>query len=111
MHDRSPERAPSLLAACWYGITEAEEGQLSILEQGMMYCGVLLGVYFSGVIRGHDFRPTFLLAAMLALLIVPFAFEKLRIDPEIPLVVRFGLFVQNGVFWDVMLQAIGTIHR
>ncbi|MBD2330090.1 hypothetical protein [Alkalinema sp. FACHB-956] len=111
MHDRNHDRAPSLLVACWYGITEAEEGQLSILEQGMMYCGVLLGVYFSGVIRGHDFRPTFLLAAMLALLIVPFAFEKLRIDPGIPLVVRFGLFVQNGVFWDVMLQAIGTIHR
>ncbi|MGI0493081.1 hypothetical protein ACN4EG_14960 [Alkalinema pantanalense CENA528] len=109
--DRGSDRYSSLLVACWYGITQAEEGQLSVLEQGMMYCGVLLGVYFSGVIRGQDFRPTFLLAAMLALLIVPFAFEKLRIDPDIPLVVRFGLFVQNGVFWDVMLQAIGTIHR
>ena len=111
MASRGSDRNASFLAICWYGVTQAEDGQLSLLEQCMMYCGVLLGVYFSGVVRGHDFRPTFLLAAMLALLIVPFAFEKLRMNPEIPLLVRLGLFVQNGVFWDVMLQAIGTVHR
>jgi hypothetical protein len=109
--ERPPDRRAPLLTSCWKALTQAEPEQLSILEQVMMYCGVLLGVYFSGMIRGQDFRPTLLLAAILALLIVPIAFEKLRINPGSPLLVRFGLFVQNGVFWDVMLQAIGGVHR
>ena len=105
------EHRTPLLTACWQALTQAQAEQLSIIEQGLMYGGVLLGVYFSGVIRGQDFRPTLLLAAILALLIVPFAFEKLNVNPNAPLLVRFGLFVQNGVFWDVMLQAIGGMHR
>jgi hypothetical protein len=89
-------------------LTQHEEGQLSIADQLLMYFGVLLGVYFSGVIRDQDFRPTLFLASVVALIIIPAAFEKLNINPTAPLIVRFGLFVQNGVFWDVFLQAIGT---
>ncbi len=109
--DRSTDRRPPQLSTYWKMLTQAEAEQLSIVEQGLMYCGVLLGVYFSGLIRGQDFRPTLLLAAILALLIVPFTFEKLSVNPNAPLLVRFGLFVQNGVFWDVILQGIGGMHR
>lgn len=102
----------NVLSSCWLVFTQKAEGQLSIAEQLLMYCGVLLGVYCSGVIRGQDFRPTLFLASVTALLIVPITFEKLNINPNAPLLVRFGLFVQNGVFWDVMLQAIGGgLHR
>lgn len=101
-----------VLSSCWLVLTQKEEGQWSIAEQFLMYCGVLLGVYCSGVIRGQDFRPTLFLASVTALLIVPVTFEKLNVNPNAPLLVRFGLFVQNGVFWDVMLQAIGGgLHR
>ncbi|MEB3295386.1 MAG: hypothetical protein VKJ24_19705, partial [Synechococcales bacterium] len=98
-------------AIVWERITQAEAGQISVLEQCMMYCGVLMGVYFSGAIRGQDFRPTFSLAAIVALLIIPFVFEKVSINPAAPRLVKFGLFVQNGVFWDVLLQAIGAVPR
>lgn len=89
-------------------LTQHEEGHLSIADQLVMYFGVLLGVYFSGLIRGQDFKPTLLLASLLALVIIPVVFEKLNVNPTAPLLVRFGLFVQNGVFWDVLLQAIGS---
>jgi hypothetical protein len=97
-----------VLAAAWLAFTHQEAGSISMAEQLLMYCGVLGGVYFSGMIRGQDFRPTLLLAAVMALMIIPIAFEKLSINPRAPLIVRFGLFVQNGVFWDVLLQAIGN---
>ncbi len=97
-----------ILLSFWTAFTQREEGQLSPADQLLMYLGVLVGVYFSGVIRAQSSKPTFILAAFIALTIVPVAFEKLSINPKAPLLVRFGLFVQNGVFWDVMFQAIGT---
>ncbi len=100
-----------VLEAAWLAFTHQEAGSISMAEQLLMYCGVLGGVYFSGVIRGQDFRPTLLLAAVVALMIIPIAFEKLSINPRAPLIVRFGLFVQNGVFWDVLLQAIGNARH
>ncbi len=100
-----------ILFACWLALTRQDEDNLSIADQLLMYCGVLMGVYFSGVIRGQDFRPTLLLAALVSLIIIPIVFEKLNINPNAPLIVRFGLFVQNGVFWDVLLQAISTIRN
>ncbi len=92
----------------WTAFTQSQDGQLSFADQLLMYLGVLLGIYFGGVIRAQNSKPTFILAAFIALSVVPIAFEKLSINPKAPLVVRFGLFVQNGVFWDVMFQAIGT---
>ncbi|MCY7273797.1 MAG: hypothetical protein LH702_08620 [Phormidesmis sp. CAN_BIN44] len=98
----------NILMSLWAAFTQRQEGQLSFADQLLMYLGVLLGVYFSGVIRTQSSKPTFILAAFIALSIVPAAFEKLSINPKAPMLVKFGLFVQNGVFWDVMFQAIGT---
>ncbi len=111
--EREAEAHPShgVLFACWLALTRQDEDNLSIADQLLMYFGVLMGVYFSGVIRGQDFRPTLLLAAVVSLIIIPIVFEKLNINPNAPLIVRFGLFVQNGVFWDVLLQAIGSIRN
>ncbi len=106
--ENNDKRHQSLLVTLTSALNQHEEGQLSIADQLLMYFGVLLGVYFSGVIRGQDFRPSLFLASIVALVIIPAAFEKLNINPTAPLIVRFGLFVQNGVFWDVFLQAIGT---
>jgi hypothetical protein len=105
------EQSQNVLSACWLALTRQEADNLSIADQLLMYCGVLMGVYFSGVIRGQDFRPTLLLAAVVSLIIIPIVFEKLNINPNAPLIVRFGLFVQNGVFWDVLLQALGNIRH
>ncbi len=98
----------NVFTSLWMAFTQRQEGQLSFADQLLMYLGVLLGVYFSSVIRDQSSKPTLILAAFIAFSIVPIAFEKLSINPKAPLLVRFGLFVQNGVFWDVMFQAIGT---
>jgi len=39
--------------------------------------------------------------------IIPVVFEKLSVRPDAPFIVRFGLFVQNGVFWQVIIGSIG----
>lgn len=76
-----------------------------------MYFGVLLGVYFSSLIRGSQSQASLLIAALVALVIIPVVFEKLNVNPKAPFIVRFGLFVQNGVFWDVIFESIGKIGR
>jgi hypothetical protein len=101
----------NLFLPLWILLTRHPEGQISLGEQLLMYLGVLLGVYFSGMVRGQEVRPTFVLAAFIALTIVPIAFEKLSINPKAPFLSRFGLFVQQGVFWDVLLQIGDSIRR
>lgn len=106
----SVEPRRDIFLSLWTAFTQPGAGQLSLADQLLMYLGVLVGVYFSGMIRAQSSKPTFVLAAFIALTIVPVVFEKLSINPKAPLLVRFGLFVQNGVFWDVMFQAIASRH-
>ena len=104
----SVEPRRDIFLSLWTAFTQRGEGQLSPADQLLMYLGVLIGVYFSGMIRAQSSKSTFVLAAFIALTIVPVVFEKLSINPKAPLLVRFGLFVQSGVFWDVMFQAIAS---
>lgn len=106
----SVEPRRDIFLSLWTAFTQRGEGQLSPADQLLMYLGVLVGVYFSGMIRAQSSKSTFVLAAFIALTIVPVVFEKLSINPKAPLLVRFGLFVQSGVFWDVMFQAIASRH-
>lgn len=106
------EPAPTKPArSFWILITQRQDGQLSIVDQLVMYFGVLLGVYFSSLIRGSQSQASLLIAALVALVIIPVVFEKLNVNPKAPFIVRFGLFVQNGVFWDVIFESIGKIGR
>jgi hypothetical protein len=84
---------------------------MSLFEQVAMYLGLVLGVVFSAELRGTRSPTTPVLAALTALVIAPVAFEKLKVAPESPFIVRFGLFVQNGVFWDILFEAIGSKLR
>lgn len=91
---------------------------MSVWDQIIMYFGVVLGVVFSSAVQ--QFKPgsdvnlketvtlsTLLVAALVALVIIPLVFQKLSIRPDAPFIVRFGLFVQNGVFWQVIVSSIG----
>ena len=88
---------------------------MSMWDQISMYFGVLLGVVFSSAVQ--QFKPsgavnlnvtlgTLLVAALVALVIIPVVFEKLSVRPDAPFIVRFGLFVQSGVFWQVMISSL-----
>ena len=39
---------------------------------------------------------------------IPVVYEKLQLNPGVPFVVQFGLFVQTGVFWHIIIGTIGS---
>jgi len=80
-----------------------------------MYCGTLAGVVFSSFVNGFEpgkemaFQVSFetvLISAVVALALMPYVFKKLVIMPNSPLIVRLGFFVQNGIFWQVIMESI-----
>ncbi len=91
------------------------EGQLSLVRQLTMYVGLFVGVLFSTAVgqfrSGEDITLAITTgkivgSAVIALIIIPHVYGKLRLDPGSPLLVQFGLFVQNGVFWSVIVDLV-----
>lgn len=91
---------------------------LSPIRQIFMYIGIFLGVllsialsqfekvgYFSMTIN----VGTLIISALLALFLIPYVYEKLSLNPAAPFIVQFGIFVQNGVFWHVIVNSIGKM--
>ena len=92
--------------------------QMPFTEQILLYVGTVIGVLFSSVIMEFNSGnpvslagfniTTLLISAVIALFIIPVVYEKLKVMPDTPILVRFGLFVQQGVFWQVAFSAIGA---
>lgn len=96
------------------------EGRLSGNQQLLMYFGLLIGVLFSAAInqlkKGEaanlNMDPaTIIISAVIALMLVPMVYKNLNIDPKAPFIVQFGLFVQNGVFWNIIVDSLGKIAK
>jgi hypothetical protein len=89
---------------------------LSILRQVLMYLGAFVGVLLSSAIM--QFRsgstgpaisiPEVILSAAVAFIIIPVVYEKLNLNPDAPFIVQFAIFVQNGVFWHMLIDSIGS---
>jgi hypothetical protein len=88
---------------------------MSFWEQLTMYVGVLLGVIGSAWVDQYNANSTVsikmswatgITAAIIALVIIPAIYDKLQARTDAPWIVKFGVFVQNGVFWHVLLTAI-----
>jgi hypothetical protein len=93
--------------------SKAKPRQIPIWEQLLMYCGSVIGVLFSSVVSQRDplgsqisyvTLSSIVISLVVALAVIPLEFERLRIKSDTPLIVRFGLFVQSGVFWQVLLN-------
>jgi hypothetical protein len=90
---------------------------LSILRQVLMYFGAFVGVLLSSAImqfRSGQIGPTIsitevIVSAVVALVIIPVVYEKLNLNPDAPFIVQFAIFVQNGVFWHVLIDSIGSV--
>ena len=90
---------------------------LSLPHQLLMYVGTFLGIVFSTAIcqfRSGSITLEFpigeiMLSAVIAVVIIPLVYEKLMLNPRAPLIVQFGIFVQNGVFWHVLIDSIGSL--
>ena len=90
---------------------------LSILRQVLMYLGAFVGVLLSSAIM--QFRsgaadpaisiPEVILSAAIAFVIIPVVYEKLNLNPDAPFIVQFAIFVQNGVFWHMLIDSIGSV--
>lgn len=92
--------------------------QIPLIEQLFLYLGTVIGVILSPVLvnyiagKGFDFQLsnfsiiTIIISFIIALLIIPFAYKTLSIDPNAPFIVRFGIFFQSGVFWHNVIGAI-----
>jgi hypothetical protein len=91
-------------------------GHISLVHQLLMYLGAFIGVLLSTAVthfRSGNLDLTIplgevLVSAVIALVIIPLVYEKLMLNPKAPFVVQFGLFVQNGVFWHVLIDSIGS---
>ena len=89
---------------------------MSPMSQVFLYIGVLIGVVFSNAVTQFSggTEPkiainvvTVVISAIVALVIVPYVYQKLTLDPKSPFLVQFGFFVQHGIFWQVIMGAIG----
>lgn len=88
---------------------------IPLWKQLLLYLGTIIGVLFSSSIMQfqtnqdiqlHITLPAVILSAIIAIVILPGIYEK-AINPTSPFIVQLGLFVQQGVFWSVLLTAIG----
>jgi hypothetical protein len=90
---------------------------LSVTRQLLMYFGTFIGVLLSTAVahfRSGNLNLTItageiIMSAVIALVIIPLVYEKLNLNPGAPFIVQFGLFVQNGVFWHVLIDSIGSV--
>lgn len=90
---------------------------INLVNQALMYLGIFIGVLLSTAVthfRSGNANITLTLgevvvSAAVAFVIIPLVYEKLQLNPEAPFIVQFGLFVQNGVFWHVLIDSIGSI--
>ena len=83
-------------------------------RQIAMYFGTVIGVIFSSAVdqfrngQGLHWGINAGVAAvsfLIALILMPQVYDKLKLSPSAPFIVQMGLFVQQGVFWQVLLQA------
>jgi hypothetical protein len=85
-------------------------------EQLLLYACIVFGVLFSAAVlqyvaTGNIARIQFtassvLVATIVGLVVAPFAFEKVRLSPDAPIISRMGLFAQHGVFFQVLFGAL-----
>ena len=99
-------------------VSESNEAPtISAARQLLMYIGTFLGVLLSTAVNHFQSRNVDLaitvgevaFSAVIALVIIPLVYEKLMLNPRAPLIVQFGIFVQNGVFWHVLIDSVGGI--
>jgi hypothetical protein len=90
--------------------------QLSVGYQVLMYVGTFIGVLLSTAVTHFQSGNTLTftlgevaISAVIALVIIPVVYEKLQLNPEAPFIVQFGIFVQHGVFWHVLIDSVGSM--
>lgn len=85
---------------------------MSAWRQFEMYAGLILGVYFSNRLRDTPrfnsdvLAYDFLIASLLALVLMPVVYEKISFSSDAPFILRLGFYFHSGVFSDAVLSPI-----
>lgn len=86
-------------------------------EQLIIYLGLALGVLLSTAIEQFKASTSsninislssVILSLVISLIILPYVYGKLNIDPQSPVIMRLSVAVQQGVFWQVLFGAIAS---
>lgn len=108
----------------FHGFKSSQPGEdrpIPVLLQVVLYIGAIIGVLFSGAIMKASSGTSLTelsfninlmsiaVASIIAIMIIPDIYDKLMINRNAPFIVQFGLFVQNGVFWNTAILAIGKV--
>ena len=101
----------------WFSVPPDFPHTVTLTNQIIMYLGTFIGVLLSTAVthfRHGNLNLTMtlgeiVLSAVVALIIIPVVYEKLKLHPETPFIVQFGVFVQNGVFWHILIGSVGSI--
>jgi hypothetical protein len=105
---------PSLSAN---GRTPSEMGWF---EQFILYLGSILGVFASAFIHkvgrdgtfnilSHGSINTLIVSFFMSLAIIPITYRTLEVPREAPFFIRFTLFFEHGVFWQVITEFAGRL--
>jgi hypothetical protein len=82
-------------------------------EQLFLYLGVVIGVIASAFLRGQNLGQRWLttigISLFIALISMPFIYEQIKANNS-PGLMRFGLFVQNGFFWETLGHGFSKIN-
>jgi hypothetical protein len=89
------------------------------LDQALMIIGVLIGIVFSkavlqkaeeGIVSNplqNLTRYDLIIDLILALFITPYVYNNtLKLDPSLPFLIRFGLYLQAGVSYPIIFNNI-----
>ena len=89
---------------------EKNGGLLRPIEQFVMYSGTTLGIFLSSIAH-HSGQPgafniqaNAVLCLMLSFSVIPIVYRTLEIPSTAPFMIRFLMFVENGVFWQVIFE-------
>ena len=83
-----------------------------------MYVFIVLGILFAPLIDNvgngtalpAEFisMPILITAGVIGFVVIPAIWEKVGAKQDAPLIVRLGVFFQNGVFWQALLGTIAA---
>ncbi len=91
-------------------MAKPREGNLSLFDGIFLFSGVVIGVLLGKAIR-HQGQMQYQifdiwLAIFISFVILPTIFREAVLQGETPLIVRFGLCIQQGTFSDLLVEGI-----
>lgn len=99
-------------------IAKPREGNLSVFDWIFLFSGLVMGVLLGETIRNSPQSNSastgsltftsfdILLAIFISFIILPTIFKDSVFKSDTPLIVRFGLCIQQGAFSDLLVQGI-----